>query len=377
MPQTTEPLSDDEKARLDALDRYAVLDTEAEPAFDRIVELARVVFDTPMALVSFVDQSRQWFKARTGVELQQTSRAWAFCEHAIRQDGVMVVDDANQDPRFADNPLVTGSPRIRFYAGAPITTPDGHKLGTVCVLSDQPRTMSPVDRARLTAFAGIASSELELRLAASRLAKLAQEREFLLQEIDHRLQNSLHLVGNILREQARNNPAPEVRRAILAAADRVVTIALISRELRSAGDMADTDTSDYLLSLCEDLQVALIDGLGGRKLAIDIEPGLPIPAPRRARLGFVLAELISNAVKHGRGTITLSVRHDGTQTLVRIRDEGDGFSKRHLGPAPEWGAGLRLVQAISGGTIAIDRNDRNLLQIAIPDAAHADRPSAR
>ena len=369
MPSTLEAMSKAESDRLDALDRYAVLDTAAEPAFDRIVDLARIVFDTPIALVSFIDQTRQWFKARTGLEPQETSRALAFCDYTIRQDDVLVVDDATADPRFAENALVTNSPNIRFYAGAPIRTPDGHRLGTVCVLSDKPRTMSRADRARLQAFAGIAAHELELRLQSNRLAKLADETSFLLQELDHRLQNSLHLVGNVLREQARNHPAPEVRRALLAAADRVVTVALVSRELRASGTGAGGSVSEYLMSLCEDLQAAFVDGLGGRKLEVDIQPDLPVAALQLPRLGFVVSELISNAVKHGRGTINLAVRHDGGATSIQIRDEGDGFGVRHTGPTPDFGTGLRLVSALCGGSVSVDRRDRHILRVTFPDMA--------
>jgi two-component sensor histidine kinase/PAS domain-containing protein len=140
--------------------------------------LARDLFGTPIALVSFVDEDRQWFKARVGIEVQQTPREWAFCSHTIagQPDAAFVVRDAAKDPRFADNPLVTGEPYIRFYAGVPLHTPDGHSLGTVCVISDQPRPegITAAEERWLATLAGLASDELELRLQARRACESAE-----------------------------------------------------------------------------------------------------------------------------------------------------------------------------------------------------------
>jgi GAF domain-containing protein len=129
-----------EAARLAALMGTAVLDTPPEPAFDALVQRAAARFRVPIALVSLVDAERQWFKAAVGLPAgHETPRSQAFCDHAIRAAGVMVVPDAGADPRFADNPLVTGAPRIRFYAGAPLTLAGGARLGTLCVIDRVPR----------------------------------------------------------------------------------------------------------------------------------------------------------------------------------------------------------------------------------------------
>lgn len=164
----------DEVSRLHTLDRYQVLDSQPEPQFNRIVALAKRALRVPIALISLVDEERQWFKARDGLSVEETPRSQAFCDHAIRQRSVMVVEDAREDPRFSTNPLVTGEPCIRFYAGAPLITSDGHALGTVCVIDRVPRHFDREDCETLSDLAAIVMDELELRLANRELAVLAQ-----------------------------------------------------------------------------------------------------------------------------------------------------------------------------------------------------------
>lgn len=136
----------DEAARLEALRRTGLLDSEPEPAFDDLVSWACDHFRVPIALVSLLDAERQWFKARRGLAAQETPRDIAFCRFTIDQHLPMVVEDAALDPRFQDNPLVLGEPRIRFYAGAPIINRDGLALGSVCLIDTVPRSFGMVDR---------------------------------------------------------------------------------------------------------------------------------------------------------------------------------------------------------------------------------------
>jgi PAS domain S-box-containing protein len=157
-----------EAQRLAVLRSYKVLDTPADAAIDRLADLAGNLFDTPISLVSLVDEERQWFKARIGLDLSSTPRCQAFCAHAIAQgpESVFVVEDATLDPRFADNPLVTGHPDIRFYAGATLTTKDGHNLGTLCVIDNKPRPRpAETELERLKLLARIVVDEFELSKA--------------------------------------------------------------------------------------------------------------------------------------------------------------------------------------------------------------------
>ena len=152
-----------ETLRLSALRQYGILETEPERHFDDLALLASHLCGTPMALITLVDEHRQWFKSRVGVSAAQTSRAVSFCALAIEQQDLFIVSDTLQDERFRENPLVTGDPHIRFYAGAPLVTPDGHALGTLCVMDSRSRTLTADQRAALDALRRQVESQLELR----------------------------------------------------------------------------------------------------------------------------------------------------------------------------------------------------------------------
>jgi PAS domain S-box-containing protein len=174
-PSTPSPVggsASDEADSLAPLARYDVLDTPPEPAFDRLVRLAALLLDVPIAVISLVDAGRQWIKARYGLDMRDAPRTIAFCDHAIRGTGILVVPDAELDPRFRDNPVVTGDVRLRFCAGAPLVTPDGFALGTICAIDRTPRQLSARDAVVLAALAEQAFHELEVR---STLGELYRE----------------------------------------------------------------------------------------------------------------------------------------------------------------------------------------------------------
>ncbi|QBE64655.1 GAF domain-containing protein [Pseudoduganella lutea] len=154
------PAGRDEATRLVALSASGLVDTPPEARFDRIVRLAAQVTGSPIALVSLLTSTRQWFKARVGLDAQETPREWAFCSHAILGGEPFVVEDAAADPRFRDNPLVQGDPKIRFYAGVPLRDPEGQALGTLCVIDREPRKLRSAELQALIDLADIASEEV-------------------------------------------------------------------------------------------------------------------------------------------------------------------------------------------------------------------------
>ena len=155
------PLLEDE--RLAALHRYQVLDTAPEQVFDELVFLAGVICATPVALITFVDADRQWFKARLGLNATETPRAMAFCTHAILAHELMIITDTHQDTRFRDNPLVSGPPHIRFYAGAPLRNHEELALGTLCVIDRVPRVLSREQQRALEILGRMVVAQLEAR----------------------------------------------------------------------------------------------------------------------------------------------------------------------------------------------------------------------
>lgn len=164
----TDALLKDEEGRIAALDRLNALDTEPEEPFEKIVSLVRTVLGVPIATVTLVDRKRQWFMARSGLEVQETPRSISFCTHTVEQREPLVVPDAHLDPRFADSPLVLGHPHIRSYAGVPLQTPEAYNVGALCAMDTKPRTFSAPEIAILSNFAHIVGNELELRMIAQR-----------------------------------------------------------------------------------------------------------------------------------------------------------------------------------------------------------------
>ncbi len=191
MPDHSHDSDARERQRLDLLACTRLLDSEDNAAFDRITRLAAELFDAPIALVSLVDKRRQWFKSRIGLEVRETDRSSSFCSHAIAEKGVTVIEDARLDPRFADNPRVTGEPHVRFYAGAPLRLSSGHALGTLCIVDTRPRSFGAADRARLADLAALVMAQVDLHQMAGRIdsvtrlpnrARLAEDLDILCQQ---------------------------------------------------------------------------------------------------------------------------------------------------------------------------------------------------
>lgn len=274
------PYPDNEAARIEALGRYGVLDTPPEEAFDDIVELAAHICDTPIALVTLVDTNRQWFKAKIGLDISQTSRDVSFCSHAVlAPDDVLVIPDALADKRFADNPLVTADPNIRFYAGAPLVTHDGFALGTLCVIDRVPRQLEPKQLASLRALRRDVITELELRRHVGLLSRAVVDRD--------RAREELLAVRDDLERQVLERTA-ELREA--------------NRELsllnRLVSDCAGTLDLQVLLARVLDEALALTGLEGGTICLLTPDHVLHLAAQRNAS-PETIRDLTTNEIRVG------------------------------------------------------------------------------
>lgn len=173
------PITKNESERLQALYRYQIMDTEFEKEFDDLIQLASHICEAPISLMSLIAEDKQWFKAKVGMDVRETTREVAFCAHAIHKNELFIVKDAAIDERFHDNPLVTGRDNVRFYAGMPLTTPDSFNLGTLCIMDNKPRELSEAQKTALKTIGAQVIAQLELKM---KIQLLDQEKEVIAQK---------------------------------------------------------------------------------------------------------------------------------------------------------------------------------------------------
>jgi len=218
------PLPDNEAARLEALRQCEILNTPSEEAFDDLTALAAHICEAPIALITLVDENRQWFKSRVGLDITETSRDIAFCAHAILQPDLFIVRDALKDERFADNPLVTSEPHIRFYAGMPLVTPEGYALGTLCVIDRVPRKLSAEHKQALRVLPHLVVTQLELRRSLKELQRANTARQQAEEEIA-RLAGIGKYLRTIINER---NRAEEVLKKLSSVVEQTADLVVIT-----------------------------------------------------------------------------------------------------------------------------------------------------
>lgn len=202
------PIPKNDPQRIKVLWQYEILDTVPEEVFDDLTELAARICEAPIALITLVDENRQWFKSKVGVSINETSRDISFCGHAIEQSDLFIVPDATLDKRFAENPLVKSDPKIRFYAGAPLITPDGHALGTLCVIDKVPRELRPDQKQALRVLARHVMTQLELRRHSRELARAHKAHE----QVETELKKAHAELAKVRRELAKHKTKSSPRR---------------------------------------------------------------------------------------------------------------------------------------------------------------------
>lgn len=206
------PFTTDEKERIHKLYGYNILDTAAEKVFDDLTELASDICETPIALISLVDPERQWFKSTVGIDASETPRDFAFCAHAIHQNNIFEIPNALEDSRFFDNPLVTNAPNIRFYAGAPLITPEGLAIGTLCTISDKPKTLTNHQRKALEILSREVVAQLELRKNLVDLQKANDFTNDFLSNMSHEIRTPLNAIcgfSELLKNASKQATLPQ------------------------------------------------------------------------------------------------------------------------------------------------------------------------
>lgn len=276
-----------EQERLFFLRSTGLLDSKASEAFDRITRLAAELFQVPIALVSLVEDKRQWFKSCVGLDTRQTDRSVSFCTHTIERGTAFIVEDALQDPRFADNPLVTGHPGIRFYAGVPLRLPSGHALGSLCVIDSQPRGFSDHELQRLQDLGALVMAQIDLHQMAGRVNEVT------------RLPNRSQLGEDLLEACAAEPGAPRVlmlldvmSHAQLQAAVRAVGVVPLESALRTiATKLVQTIPSDAALYHVGETRFAIVLAGGVQEDLSDVAAGMMLRMAEPFRAGAVTVQL--------------------------------------------------------------------------------------
>ncbi|MFP4204148.1 MAG: ATP-binding protein [Opitutales bacterium] len=329
----------DESERLESLHALDILDTPPEASYDELVQLAAKLCNAPIALVSLVDESRQWFKAETGTDLSETPREIAFCDHCIRQasGGAMVIPNALEDERFKTNPLVTDDPFVRFYAGVPIYSREQQPIGTLCIIDNKPRQLTSEQLKALTTLAKQVSTQLQLRRSNQLLAEQNESLNQLFRIISHDLrapfQGFLGVIELLEGHEGRLDKE-EIRDFLTslkesATETHAMLVNLLEWSTLEADSLNFSLQRFNLLDIVE--QAFRILGTPARNKRISLVHNMTEAAPVKAdpkMLGSVIRNLLGNAIKFTPedGRIELSAVPAGDALEISVSDNGAGLS---------------------------------------------------
>ena len=367
-----------ELARIADLLSYDILDTPEEEELNEIVRLASSICDMPISLISLIDENRQWFKAKVGLDSKETPREYAFCTHAIRGNSTFMVPDAKEDERFKDNPLVLGNPNIRFYAGVPLTTPQGQNLGTLCVMDDRPGELSAEKERALRILARQVVSHFELKKKNKVLQSTLQTIENQRKQLENHNQVLTRLLSIISHDL--RNPIENLKQLFGMFSNGELTTDEL-KILRSDVDKSLSSTSELLHNLLswasnqisgmgmnvtrvdlhqlidEQFESAELSASRKRnKLVNEVQPSTFINADADM-LRFIVRNLVTNANKFtSKGTVMVRLETGVAAHRIEVRDTGCGMNQDRLsklfswkqrqtslGTAGEKGSGLGLL----------------------------------
>lgn len=381
-----------ESERLKLLASYSILDTLPEIDYDNITAIASEICNTPISLVSLVDDKRQWFKSHHGLDVSETPKEYAFCAHAINSGGdIFIVQDARKDERFSDNPLVTGEPNVIFYAGIPLIGADNLPLGSLCVIDHKPKLLSQGQIQALKALANQVMNLLELRKTKLRLEQALEE----VKQVNRELESFAYVAAHDLKSPLNN--ISSLSKLFLDSYGSVLDdnglkmITLVgysSEKLKKLIDgLLEYSRSSALLKEDKvqiDLQALRndIDGLFNyeSKVNITLSSSLDVLVANRTAIEQILINLVSNSIKYNDKEITeieIELVEEDSRYMVSVKDNGPGISKadhekvfqifKVLRPEDKFGQrgngiGLATVKRIVeslGGTIHVESESGN------------------
>ena len=330
--------SEKETRRINALQDYQILDTAPESDFDELVGLASEICGTPISLISLLDSRRQWFKARRGLEATETPREQAFCAYAIQQpDQVMVVTDPTHDPRFQDNPLVTGDPKIRFYAGAPLVDAEGYAFGTLCVIDQQPRTLTDKQLTALRILANQVVAQMELR---KKMRALEQSNDDLSQQariVSHDLRspiNNLESIVNLLAESYRDQLDKKGQKLVAMASQQLSNLkSMVTGILRYS--LYDQESEEKTWVDFNTLLACLANEFAtDNTVTIQLQNDYPTLLINEAFAQQIFRNLITNAIKYNDNDMAIikitALSQSTTQWKFTVTDNGRGIPEKFM-----------------------------------------------
>ena len=397
------PLPPNEKERIESLRSYQILDTEGEDAYDDFTMLASHICDAPISLISLVDTHRQWFKSKKGIGGPELPRDIAFCAHTILSDQIMEIQDAHDDARFRDNPLVTGDPGIRFYAGTPLVSPEGFRLGSLCVIDRVPRNLDAEQREALFRLGRQVVHLMELRRQRSeldaayrQLRELEGMRDSLQQMIVHDLRSLLGgVMGNLqLAEMTEDElaSANHIAQALRCAEELLSMInGLLDVARLEAGEMPVTREAVHINELLQRVAGNLESTLEERELRYQLDANGALITCDRKLIARVVQNLLANAIKftdQQHGQIVLETVLGEETVTFRVADNGPGIAaeyhqsvfdkffqvtnKVYTGPSSGLGlAFCKLAVEAHGGTIGLNSSlgEGSVFYVTLPKAA--------
>ncbi|WP_170984399.1 sensor histidine kinase [Rhodoligotrophos defluvii] len=351
-----------EAERLAALRRYDFSDAVIDLVLNRIVSMASRLAKTPIGFISLVDADRVWFKAQHGFELDQIERRPGLCATAILTSKPHIIVDARADARAMAHPLVAGTVGMRFYAGIPLVTSDGYRVGTLTVADRVARQLNEPEVGLLQDLAALAINQLELRQSQSRAVaqisevmaekeRALERAELMKQETDHRIMNSLQLVSSLLLLQSRSVSSEEAAEHLRSASSRVSTVAQVHRHFYLDASVQNVPCVTYLRNLCAGLSQML------RLSDLTVEgEDIEIPAKQIVPIGLIVNEFVTNAAKYGEGRITVSLqRLADTGFMLSVVDQGPGLAQG-FDPRRKSGLGMKVVRVLAqqlGGRLSV------------------------